>query len=343
MHQNNSRQDITQQLPPPARSSKTAFALRILAGLILFGLALWGAEPQQLWHRASSAGWMTLLGGFLLILAGALPGSRAWLILCRTQGLRVSFRELLRLNLVGYFFNSYLPSGVGGHLWRGYALARQTGKTWPAVTATVLERVSAFASILILGGISLIVNHGLLSGAGIFPPVAGFMGLILTGFITGVALLPRLLEKLAWPPSLADGHPRNNLKMPAELWQKSLPALSAGAVINTLSQLAEAGAYWLLLSRIAPGIELLPILTLVPLLRFINHIPISWNSLGTQDLTMILFWGAMGLGQVEALSASMLMHALRLLTGGVGGVLYMVEGAGSKNSGKASNTPEIPE
>ena len=310
-----------------------AFAARFAAGILLLWLVLSHSNPARVFSRAGSVGWEAFIAGFFLILAGALPGTWAWQILCRARKVQVSFWELLRLNYVGFFFNSYLPTGVGGHLWRGYALAKSTGRTWPAITATVLERVSAFASILLLGIISLGVNQRLFFNAGIFIPVAGFMGLILLSFAGGLLLLPRLVKSVGEGEKFL-GMPKQELEILASSWRENLPVLSRATAITTLSQFTEVGAYWIILQKVAPSTELLPLLTLVPMLRFINHVPLSWNSLGTQDLAMVLFWGPLGLGREGALSVSILMHGLRLLTGSVGGILYVARGHGERQDRK---------
>ena len=64
-----------------------------------------------------------------------------WYVLVRAQGLPFTRRNALRLGLVGYFFNSFLPGGVGGDIFKAVVLAREQSRRTVAVATIVVDRV----------------------------------------------------------------------------------------------------------------------------------------------------------------------------------------------------------
>lgn len=64
-----------------------------------------------------------------------------WYVLVRAQELPFTLRNALRLGLVGYFFNSFLPGGVGGDIFKAVVLAREQSRRTVAVATIVVDRV----------------------------------------------------------------------------------------------------------------------------------------------------------------------------------------------------------
>lgn len=64
-----------------------------------------------------------------------------WYVLVRAQELPFTMRNAFRLGLVGYFFNSFLPGGVGGDIFKAVVLAREQSRRTVAVATIVVDRV----------------------------------------------------------------------------------------------------------------------------------------------------------------------------------------------------------
>ncbi|MEM8739202.1 MAG: lysylphosphatidylglycerol synthase transmembrane domain-containing protein [Planctomycetota bacterium] len=134
----------------------------ILAGLgyILWSIQ-WSDDPETgrlgmtSLVRAADPGW--LLGGFL-VLSVIFP-LQAWrwhgLLACR--GLDVSRRSVLRLVMVGLFFNFCVPVGSnGGDVAKAYGAARGVktpGSRATAVVSVLLDRVTGLLGLVLLAAI----------------------------------------------------------------------------------------------------------------------------------------------------------------------------------------------
>lgn len=79
-----------------------------------------------------------------------------WYVLVAAQELSVSPRDVVRLSLIGYFFNTFLPGSIGGDLVKSAFLVREQSRRTLAVATVVLDRIIGLAGLFwlvaILGG-----------------------------------------------------------------------------------------------------------------------------------------------------------------------------------------------
>ncbi len=105
--------------------------------------------------REASPGW--LLGGLVLVsVVWPLQAWRWWLLI-RCRGLEVSFVSVLRLVMVGLFFNFCVPLGSnGGDVVKAYGAARTMtapGSKSTMVISVLLDRMSGMIGLLLLAGV----------------------------------------------------------------------------------------------------------------------------------------------------------------------------------------------
>jgi glycosyltransferase 2 family protein len=90
-----------------------------------------------------------------------------WYILVRAQELPFRISDALRLGMVGFFFNTFLPGSVGGDLVKAAALARGQSRRTVAVATVVMDRVIALWALVWFVALSGAVfwASGLLEGS----------------------------------------------------------------------------------------------------------------------------------------------------------------------------------
>jgi uncharacterized protein (TIRG00374 family) len=97
-----------------------------------------------------------LLLAFLLYASGLLVTLYRWHILMRAQNLPITGRTTLRIGLLGFFFNTFLPGSVGGDLVKAAAVAREQSRRAVAVATVIMDRAiglwSMVAFVALLGG-----------------------------------------------------------------------------------------------------------------------------------------------------------------------------------------------
>ena len=104
--------------------------------------------------------WCNLLAVFrqlnLLVFAGVLGivlfshiivGFRWWLLL-RTQSIFIDFWAAVRLYFLGWFYNNFMPSSMGGDLIRAWYVTKHTEKRFEAALSVFVDRVIGLLSTL---------------------------------------------------------------------------------------------------------------------------------------------------------------------------------------------------
>jgi uncharacterized protein (TIRG00374 family) len=84
----------------------------------------------------------------VLCLASVLLSFVRWFVLVRAVGLPFRIRDALRLGMVGYFFNNFLPGSIGGDVLKAAFLAREQDRRTVAVATVVMDRMFALWALI---------------------------------------------------------------------------------------------------------------------------------------------------------------------------------------------------
>lgn len=71
-----------------------------------------------------------------------------WYVLVRAQDLPFRMRDALRLGMVGFFFNTFMPGSVGGDIIKAAALAHGQSRRTVAVATVIMDRVIALWALV---------------------------------------------------------------------------------------------------------------------------------------------------------------------------------------------------
>jgi uncharacterized protein (TIRG00374 family) len=71
-----------------------------------------------------------------------------WYVLVRAQDLPFRMRDALRLGMVGFFFNAFMPGSVGGDIIKAAALAIGQTRRTVAVATVIMDRVIALWALV---------------------------------------------------------------------------------------------------------------------------------------------------------------------------------------------------
>ncbi|HEY1861326.1 MAG TPA: lysylphosphatidylglycerol synthase transmembrane domain-containing protein [Gemmataceae bacterium] len=83
-----------------------------------------------------------------LCLASVLLSFVRWFVLVRAVGLPFRLSDALRLGMVGYFFNNFLPGSIGGDVLKAAFLAREQDRRTVAVATVVMDRMIALWALI---------------------------------------------------------------------------------------------------------------------------------------------------------------------------------------------------
>ena len=85
---------------------------------------------------------------FLIFTAAMVLTLLRWYVLVRALDLPFRMRDALRLGMVGFFFNTFMPGSVGGDIIKAAALAVGQSRRTVAVATVIMDRVIALWALV---------------------------------------------------------------------------------------------------------------------------------------------------------------------------------------------------
>jgi hypothetical protein len=232
-------------------------------------------------------------------------------------------RELSLWYYVGGFFNVILPTGFGGDAVRVLEIRADSGQTGAAVNSVLVDRYLGLMTLLFMG---------LIAGA-LRPDVAPPASLALIGLLFAGGLAAAFLLSRSWWARWSEGS-----SLPARLIRAvRLPAIAGSFGAYTASVLARAifvsfvfnfiQIGWNIAIAYGLGLRLpLPLFfVFVPLTASALLLP-SLGGLGVRELTTVALLTPVGVAQASALALSLCVYSITVVTGLIGGVLYLIQG-----------------
>lgn len=127
----------------------TAFKLVISAALI--GALVYGVDWQKLAELTTRLEAPIVVLAFMLMMAQFPISVVKWQAALKIHQLQYGFVFLQKVLCIGFFFNNFLPSTIGGDGFRVYKTMPDEGYKSRALSAVLLERIIGFSALLFLG------------------------------------------------------------------------------------------------------------------------------------------------------------------------------------------------
>ena len=296
--------------------------LRILGTAAGIAYVAWKVDLGDVESAISRVAPLAVAAACAITAVNLVLGALRWRVLLAAYGAPRPPRiaRLVHAYFVGFFYNTYLPGGVGGDVVRGVVTRSAFGEEG-STSATASVAVVLVERVLGLSGLLLVV-----SGTSLVEPLPGtegvlpFSAALLVAALSGVALLamgrrlaPRLPARLE---AIAAALPKIERPLP----------FGAALGMSLVTQALIALTGWVLLASITAGeVTLGDALVLVPLAMAAVYFPFSVGGSGVREAAFVaLGTRALGMSEGDALAASLLLWITQLAVGGVGGVLSLV-------------------
>ncbi|MFN8484822.1 MAG: lysylphosphatidylglycerol synthase transmembrane domain-containing protein [Anaerolineae bacterium] len=316
---------------------------KIVISLGLLAVLLWRVGAQQTLDH------LLHMDPFWFALAVALYFMGVWLRAWRWQGLlraldlNVGLGLLTNLYFVGMFFNVMLPSGVGGDVVRIYELSKDGRGAANATSSVLMDRAAGLVTLMAQALITLIIAWAVWPGI-IQPSVALAIVVISAGtLIATIALLSvdYLRRWLAVIPFLTRWLEKPGIRRFAESFKSYRgPALYRALAVSFVFNLQLVVVNYCLGLALHINLPFVYYLLFVPIVSFVLSLPISWGGLGARETAYVLLFTSVGVPSDQALALSLAFYAVNLLTGAVGGVLYLMSGIrGAREDAAAADGP----
>jgi uncharacterized membrane protein YbhN (UPF0104 family) len=256
-----------------ARSSKAiATAVKLLVSGLLIYFIFAKIDVQEIGNTLRGSNPFYLLLAFVFFFLSKLIAAFRLNLYFHQLDLYLTQKSNLKLYFLGMFYNLFLPGGIGGDAYKGYAIKKKFEvSTKKVVSVLVIDRLSGLL-ILFIYASSLLL----------FIPIETIASL-------------KALFIIAIPLSILVFYLLNR-----QFFRYALPVFWKSAVYSVLVQLAQLLSVWFIMTSL--GIELNQIAYLVIFLvsSIVSVIPLTIGGIGSREATF--FYGASLLGLNENIS-----------------------------------------
>ena len=292
--------------------------LRPLVSLALLGLLFWKLGAAELWSVLREADVLWLAVGAGMVLLALLVSAWKWQLLLTAQGLAVPIPALFSSYLIGLFFNNFLPSNIGGDVLRVHDVAKRTGHASAVAASVIAERLLAGLALALTAVVALLFSAQYTAQVG---PSVGIALLVFAALI-GLAVSPsvrRWLERV-----LPAGRAQVLARVAGQMAQalRNRDAVLAVLALSFVFQATVVLVAWTGFAAIGEPVSLAACFVFIPIISALQLVPVSLNGLGLREGAYVLFFGSIGVGDLNAAAASLLFGLLVAGVSLAGGVLF---------------------
>ena len=298
--------------------------IKVLVSAALMAVLLTQIQVQDIVEALVGIRWVGLWAALALFIAGIFIRAYRWQILLTGLDLPVPLRTLSALYFVGSFFNTVLPTGFGGDAVKAAELAHTSGRAGEAVGTVVIDRFLGIVVLLAMGVAAL-----LLAGDWVDPRLTWALAILFVASLAGYWLLRQswLLKRLRplLPQRLTRPLEKTFRALYEGLQGYSRKTLAKALLVSFIFNVSWIGVNVLLGWSLSIQATLVQYLVFVPLVSLSLLLP-SVGGLGVRELTYVGLFGLVGVPEEKAFALGLLVYAVNVATGLIGGTIYLAQG-----------------
>jgi uncharacterized membrane protein YbhN (UPF0104 family) len=301
--------------PVSSARARVLLAVKVLVTAGALGLTFSRLSPADLASAVLRLSPGVVLLATLLTLVNLAVAAVRWRVLFVAHGApRVpALAFLARAQLVGQFYNVFVPGNVTGDVLRAHATRDAFDGPLGSYMIVALERFFGLAGLFTLGAAALLFRP--------LPGVARAEVLAAFAFATALAIgvAPLVARALG-----------GRLPGRAGRWAANLPPLARPGMLALALALSVATHTFVALTghslvhAVAPGVLVTESLVLVPLAMIATYVPFSVAGLGVREAAFVFLFGKVGVSGADATAASLALMAVTMIVAGLGGLVHLL-------------------
>ncbi|MEW5746886.1 MAG: lysylphosphatidylglycerol synthase transmembrane domain-containing protein [Nitrospirota bacterium] len=264
---------------------------------------------------------LSFLGAVALYLLAAYLSTLRWKLLVPCT---VGTRRLFSMYMIGSFFNTYLPGGIGGDAVKAYYLSREmigrqksgSDRQCPAIEAPLtiavasvfMDRYIGFGALLLIGMTVFPFGISLLESASSSVPVLWAIPSLLILFIAATIVI----FKFSW------GRQVQFLQRAYQYFHTHTirrDTLVTALLYSVALQLLGIIAVYVLAKGLSLNISFLSLLVFLPIIIVFSMIPVSISGIGLREGAFVFLLGGIGVPPERSFTLSLVWFSSVFVAG----------------------------
>lgn len=303
-------------------------SIKTLISLILIGYVLGKVNVGSIINSIKSANFLLLVAAFTLHFIGLYLSAYRWQLLLKAQGTNISLLTLSNIYLVGFFFNIFLPSSVGGDIVRAYDTGKLSKSHIRSAMVIIIERLTGIIGLLLIATIAFWAGKEeirQLYSLKIVILIFVFSMIVFIFLLFYPALIENIVEKFRkFIPGKINSKIGEILNI-VKIYADRKNTLYITLILAFLLQVNVIIHYYLLSLSIGMNISGPFLFLTVPIIMVVLMLPVSINGIGLRENIHIYFFSTLGGASVaDAVALAWIYLGMVLIFGIIGGLIYIL-------------------
>ncbi len=311
-------------------NNKIKLILKILITLFLFYFLFKKIDSKNFFTIIKHINIYYFFITLLIFLIMQILHTIRWQILLRSKNIKnIQFLKLLKYHFIGLFFQTFLPSAIGGDFVKAYKLSKDSSQKMEAYSSVIFARLLGLIVFFAAGIIILILNINLFFS---FPQHIQLIIIsIYTALFIGILLIFSKKIYLLF-------HDLLNFKLWKKFWTKAIEfqnslneyknrknAIIISFFITFFIYLGMVYSNMTIFKTINKNIPISAFYIYTPLIYIITLIPITLNGSGIREYSLYLFLYDFSITKEQILSYSIILYGGVIIVSLFGGIFYLID------------------
>jgi|GEM_PF-2615034 len=305
----------------------------IVFAIVLLFLVLQNISFEEIKTSIATLDTELLLIAFALNMVVVLLMAFRWRILYNVINTPPPYGRLVKVTVVSIFFNTILPSVIGGDTYRTLNLGRHENNSVNmerSFAIVFVDRIIGLIALMMLGCFGLVFNSIL-----DIPPIVSILTISLLLFFIIVLLLSMdkniyklLINSIRWLPSQYVQRIDTLLlrvQSNISVYRNHKLLLIEGIIISFAQRFCWLFSGYYVAVALHLDITVMTFILFLPIIEIIRLIPLTIQGIGVREGLFILFFGSVGVSNSDAVLLATIIYLLPSLIGVFGGGIYLFD------------------
>ena len=311
-------------MPKLSISKGLAAKFFVSAGLLYWLLS--GTNFSEIVTSLRNANYGLLAIAFLLHPVGLLISALRWKLLLTIRGSTPRLRFLVESYFVGMFFNNFLPSTIGGDVYRAYDSWRLGQSKSSAFAIVFIDRMLGVLALAIFAVCALLIDDRFTKSV---PHLWLWISLVTLGLILVVYLifftpdfLLNFFRKKKFFSGRVLGKKIDSIIDAFLAFRGQRLTLFQAMGLSVLLQINVVIHFVLIGFAMGLSVPLSGYFLIIPLVTIILMLPVSINGVGIRESSFAIFLAGYGVVKSDAIAFAWIGFIMVLIQSILGGILY---------------------
>jgi len=295
----------------------------VSAGLLALLFWLMRDEFRDIWTTISTSSPVFIFLAIGLFLVTVLMLSLRLKIVFKGENLYISMNEAVQLTYIGYFFNNFMPTAVGGDIVKAHYAANNNKKRLQSYASVLMDRFIGLYTFLIVAAIALVFDRGRFELKVIRPMVFMFLAVGVMGFfiVTNKTIARILGSFFRKVKMLGLGQRLSDLYDIVHDYRNRRDVVVRSILVSMTAQSIYFMVVYLFFISLGKQVGIGNVFLIMPIVTFISMMP-SVGGLGVREGALVAFFTPLA-GKEAAFAASILLLFALLFISLIGGIIYL--------------------